>query len=279
MRLLDTVLLSALQGLAEVLPISRSGHGAVARLWLSSDSTASAAAALEGALQLSTAVAAGVVARHRLSAALSEGVRGIARPALFRTSPAARDAAVLALASVMSLVVSALVRPYVEAWRGSPGAVGVGLVTTGVALASVIFAPRPHGDGPSMFGAAAVGVAHGLAVFPGASAVGAALTMMLWLGVKPGRALDLALLISIPGLMASFVQALTGEGAVAVSGDDLTMGTIAMGCVIAFLCAVLAGSALRGLLARRRLAALSLWVIPLGLATLAYARALGRAGA
>jgi undecaprenyl-diphosphatase len=279
MRLVDTVLLSALQGFTEVLPISRSGHGAVARMWLTADGTASA---LEGVLQLSTAVAAGVVARRRLAAALSEGVRGIARPSLFKTSPAARDAAVIVVASVMSFLVGALVRPYVEPFSAAPLAVGLGLVTTGVAIASVAFVPKSHvlkshPEAPSMLGAAAVGVAHGLAAFPGASAVGAALTMLLWLGVKPGRALDLSLLIAIPALAAAFARALASarSAGVGASAEDLPLGTIAMGCVIAFLCATLAGSALRALMARRRLGALALWVIPLGLATLAYARALG----
>jgi undecaprenyl-diphosphatase len=180
------------------------------------------------------------------------------------------------VASVVSLVLGALIRPFMEPFRGAPIAVGVGLVTTGLALASVVFAPKARVEGPSLLGAAALGAVHGLAGFPGASPLGAALTMLLWLGVKPGRALDLSLLISIPGLAAAFIRTLVIEGsASAVSVDELPIGTIAMGCVIAFLCAVLAGSALRGLMARRRLGALALWVIPLGLATIAYARALG----
>jgi undecaprenyl-diphosphatase len=73
----------------------------------------------------------------------------------------------------------------------APIAVGLGLLTTGLALASVVFAPKPRGDafvGLSLPAAAAVGAVHGLAIFPGASAVGAALTLLLWSGVKPARA-------------------------------------------------------------------------------------------
>lgn len=275
MRLLDTVLLSALQGLTEVLPVSRSGHGEVARLWLAPDE---GALLLEGVLQLSTAAAAGVIARKRLAAALSQGVRGIARPVLFRTAPAAQDAAALVIATAVSLTVGALVRPYGEVFRGAPIAVGLGLLTTGCALASVMFAPKPRAEALSMPAMIAVGAAHGLSVFPGASAVGAALTLLLWLGIKPARAVDLALLLSIPSLGVAFARSLT-EVAAYSGGAGLDFGTVAMGCVVAFLSATLAGGALRALLARRRLPTLSLWLIPLGLAMCAYARALGGAGA
>ncbi|NUQ78836.1 MAG: hypothetical protein HUU21_35375 [Polyangiaceae bacterium] len=71
MRLLDTVLLSALQGLTEVLPVSRSGHGAVARLWLTSDE---GALTLEGVLQLSTAAAAAIAASRMRPARIAAAV-------------------------------------------------------------------------------------------------------------------------------------------------------------------------------------------------------------
>jgi undecaprenyl-diphosphatase len=269
MRLVETVLLSALQGVTEVLPVSRSGHAAVARIFLMPGEGASL---LEGVLHLGTAVAIGVLARRRLAEALAEGVRGIARPALFKTSEGAHDAAVLALASFASLLVGALLKPYMEVWGSAPVAVGMGLIVMGIGLASVGLAPRPHRSAPTLGGALAVGVAHGLAAFPGASRVGAALLLLLWLGVKPGRALDLSLLLTAPGLVLAFAQAALGMRGAADAGID--MGTAALGLVIAFVSAAIGAAAIRALLAKRRVGALALWMIPLGLATLAYARAL-----
>ena len=95
------------------------------------------------------------------------------------------------VASIVSIVVGALVRPYLEMWSGAPVAAGLGMVVTGAAGASVSLAPKPHRKAPTLAGAIAVGLVHGAAAFPGASRVGAALTLLLWLGVKPGRALDL----------------------------------------------------------------------------------------
>jgi undecaprenyl-diphosphatase len=175
------------------------------------------------------------------------------------------------------------VAPRVEGLRDAPVAVGLGLLAAGVGLASTLFARRgwpgarlasggAAREAPSIPLAAVVGIAHGLAVFPGASRVGAALTVLLWLGVRADRAVDLALLITVPSLLAAAVHA------GASSHGGVALDALAIGVVIAFLAAQLAASLLRSLVARRRLPALSLWIIPLGLALLAYARALPGSG-
>jgi undecaprenyl-diphosphatase len=112
-------------------------------------------------------------------------------------------------------------------------------------------------------------MAHGAAAFPGASRVGAALTLLLWLGLRPGRALDLALLMTIPSLLATFARAAFGP-----SPSGAPLGVISLGLVIAFVSTAIGVAVLRSLAARRRVGVLALWIIPLGLATIAYARAL-----
>jgi undecaprenyl-diphosphatase len=281
MPLLHLVILAVLQGAAEALPVSPSGHAAVARLWLT---PGAAGPGIEAVLHLATALALGIAARKRLVGALGEGVRAIARPALFQASPGARDAATLVIASAASLATARLVAPRVEALRDAPLAVGLGLLATGVGLASTRWARRGSpgasrdrvaaaADAPSIPLAALAGVAHGLAVFPGASRVGAALTVLFWLGVRPGRAIDLALLITVPSLLVAAAGFTRGAGA---GGIDL--GALTFGLVTAFLATLLATSFLRVLVDRRRLPALALWIIPLALAMLAYARALPGSG-
>jgi undecaprenyl-diphosphatase len=275
MPLFHVAVLAALQGLTEALPVSRSAHQAVARLWLDAGAPATA---LETVLHLGTALGLLAVARRRLLAALAEGVRAIARPSLFISSPAAYDALVLTLATVVSMLTSALATPRVEAWRDSPTVTGLGLCVTGLGLTSIAFAPRlpairagwtgqGRASGPSLAGAVVIGMAHGIAAFPGASRVGAALTLLLWMGVRPGRAVDLAFLLTVPSLLIAFAH---GAGA----RHALDTGTIVLGLVLAFVAVTIASEILRGLLERRRIGALALWTIPLGLAMLAYARAL-----
>lgn len=269
MQLLDTVLLAALHGLTEVLPVSRSGHTAVAGLWFG---PVEAAGALFGVLQLGTALALGAAARARLSDAMSEGVRAIARPSLFRTSDGAKDAAALAVAGATSIAVGAALRPYFEVWSAAPFAVGLGLVVTGLAVASLSRAPSPHRKTLDLKAAFAVGVVHGAAMFPGASRVGAALALLLWFGVRPTRALDLAMLMTIPSLLGAFAASLIAGGPLA--SGLVSFDLVVLGLVVASVSAAIGVSFLRALVMMRRVGALALWIIPLGLATIAYARAL-----
>jgi undecaprenyl-diphosphatase len=265
MPLLQLALLAALAGVTEALPVSASGHAAAARLWLD-------AGAVRGEAFLTLGAALGLLtaARQRLGSALGEGVRAVARPGRLGASTAADDAALLFLSTAVSLPVSAITLPRVQIWAASPTATGLGLVATGLALASTALVLRvPETPmsrrGPTITGALVVGLAHGLAVFPGASRVGAALTVLLWIGVRPARAVDLAFLLSVPALLLAAARG--GHGGVGTS-------TMALTVALAFLGAAVGSEALRGLAARRRIAALALWTLPLGLALLAYAHAL-----
>lgn len=270
MPLLAVAVLAALSGIAEALAVSPSGHAAVARLWIEP-----AGARAEAVIALGTAIGLIVAGWPRLRAALGEGVRAVARPAVFGGSVGAHDARTLLIASGASLAVGLGTVPRAAAWAGSPTAAGLGLCVTGLALGSTWLAPRlgfgeaPRSSpGPSLAGAALVGLAHGLAVFPGASRVGAALTVLLWIGVRPSRAVDLALLLTAPSLLVTFARGAAG---------GLGAGTVALALIITFVTTVLASEGLGALVVRRRQGALALWTIPLGLALLAYARALPHA--
>jgi undecaprenyl-diphosphatase len=278
MPLLHLVVLAVLQGAAEALPVSPSGHAAALRLWLA---PGAAGPGLEAMLHLATALALGIAARKQLASALGEGVRAIARPTLFQASPGARDAAVLVIASAASLGTASLVAPRIAMLSDAPFATGVGLLVTGAGLASTRWARRgwpgarrvdgaaPQ-EAPLIPLAALAGIAHGLAVFPGASRVGAALIVLRWLGVRPSRAVPLALLLTLPSLLLAAARGLAAGAE--LGGID--PGDLALGLVVTFLAALLASGVLFSLVERRRLPALALWIIPLGLALLAYARAL-----
>ncbi|WP_437734083.1 undecaprenyl-diphosphate phosphatase [Sorangium sp. So ce1335] len=268
MGLVDVAVLAAIEGAAQALPISATGHGAAARLWLRA---ADGDAWLSAAQAIAAAAALAVAVRRRLRGALGEGARALARPSLFRTSPPARDAALLALGAAASLLAAAALRPYVALSGRAPLAVGLGLLATGAALATTAVAPRraerTPTDAPSFAGMLAVGAAHGIAALPGGSRVGAALVLLLWLGVRPARAVELALALSIPVLLASGLGEARALGAPA-------SGALLLGLLAAFVGAAAGAAALRALAERRRTAALALWVIPLGLAMVAYAQAL-----
>ncbi|MDI1482266.1 undecaprenyl-diphosphate phosphatase [Polyangium sp. y55x31] len=266
--LAEVVLLAGIQGLAEALPISRSGHDAVARLWLDPGRSA---AALESILHVATASALLVGARRHLVAAVSEGLRAVARPSLVRSSPGAHDAAVLVIAAGTSLLARALAAPYVELWSGAPLAIGFGLVWTGLIVATMSLAPTGRLEAPPLSLAALLGLVHGTGVLPGGSDVGAALVIAMWMGTKPDRALDLSLALTGVTLLVSFVSGLGG-----VAGT-LSIGApaIVFGLLTAFLGATVAIGLARSLLEKHALARLAFWILPLGFATVSYGRSFG----
>ncbi|WP_153824182.1 undecaprenyl-diphosphate phosphatase [Polyangium spumosum] len=265
--LAEVVLLAGIQGLAEALPISRSGHGAALRLWLD---PGPGGAMLESILHVATASALFVGARRLLVAAASEGLRAVARPSLLRSSPGARDAAVLVVAAGTSLLTRALVAPFVELWSGAPIAVGFGLVWTGLVVGTTSLAPVGRAEAPPLSLALLLGLVHGTGALPGGSDVGAALVIALWMGAKPDRALDLALALTGVTLLASFVAGLR----VAPAVPELGAAAIVLGLLTAFLGATVAIGLAKSLLEKHALARLVFWILPLGFATVSYGRSL-----
>ncbi len=271
MHLYQTVRESTLYGLCEILPISYSGHHYLSQLLAQPSSLAQAPqdGALEGIVSAGVALAAGVLARHRLARVLVEGVQAIARPSLFRTTAGGRDAAVLLLAAPISLVLQILSEPILAPWTGSPLAVGAGLLVTGGLLATLAFAPRFYRDQPSPLMAIALGTVAGASIYPGAARMAAMLVLLLQLGHKPAYALDLALMLSLPTLIFIFLRTVMHNG---TGGIDIGMGVL--GCLLSFLAAMLGCALLKALLSRRLVPLLALWLIPLGFSVLAYGRAL-----
>ena len=266
-HLADAVMFAALQGVTTLLPVSASGHQFVAPIWLG---TPRGLTALQALADLGCLVAIVVVVRRRLGRACLEGIRGLLRPAVLQSSAGGRDALAVLVASLVAGGTELLVRPQLTAVNEMPLVAGAGLLLTGLTLASTAFAPPPRQVAPGALGALLVGLAHGLAMVPGMSRIGAAYVALRWLGIGSWRAAEVALMVSVP------VMALQGARLAFVRPDFGALGNaqLALTLVLAFVTASLAASWWKGLCERRESAWLSLWVLPLGLAVLAYGRAL-----
>lgn len=273
MNTLDAVVLSATHGLTALLPLSTSGHALVARMWLSPGPTAPR---LDALLHLATFVALCVATRKNLLAMADGALRALARPSLLSTSAGAQDAIVVALASTTSIVSTVLFSPLVSSWEFAPMAVGFGLLGGAIALGSTSMAPDADGDRPTLWGAALVGTVTALSIAPGQSAIGLALTGLLWLGVKPARALELGLVIAAPLSIWHAIAGFQSEWKAGIASLEPT--AIAVALSVALAASVVGYAALRYVVLHRRLAWLALYLVPLGIATLAYARALDPLG-
>ena len=201
----ETFVLGAVQGLCEFLPVSSSGHLALLqnRLGLGGEGLL----AFDLLLHCATLLAVLIFFRKDLFTLASGWVRGCV----------SRDAqgeegwrygwAILAATAVTGAVALPL-KGVVESAMRSQIAVGGGLlVTAGLLLLVPLF---PERDKKLYLGAALfVGLAQGLAVFPGVSRSGATLAAGLFLGLSVAEAFRFSFLLSIPAILgASLLEGL-----------------------------------------------------------------------
>jgi undecaprenyl-diphosphatase len=261
----EAVLLGTIQGLTEFLPVSSDGHLALAQILFG---VSGSHLTLTVMLHAGTLLATLLVLRARVATAVAEGVRSVVRPARFKETPGGRDALVVILASLPTAMIGFGLRDLVERWTESPLIVGLGFVATAILLISARWAPKGSDETPSMLGALALGIAQGFAVLPGLSRSGSTITLALWLGIKPERAYELSMLMSLPAVTGALLL----EAPKALSSPT-GLGTAAIGSAVAFAVGIVALVILRRVLKRGAFPLFAIWVVPVALATLALARA------
>jgi undecaprenyl-diphosphatase len=261
--LVEAALLGALQGVTEFLPVSSDGHLALAEMLFDVDQ---GGLTLNVMLHAGTLIATCIVLRRRVGAALLEGAHALRRPARLSETPGGRDALTVIVATIPTAVIGLGLRDLVETWTRSPLVVGLGFVMTAILLASTRWVRPGDDEMPGVLGAFLIGIAQGIAVLPGVSRSGSTITLALWLGVRPDRAFELSMLMSLPAVLGAVlleVRHVTASGA----------GAAALGAVVACGTGVAALLALRRVVVRGHFALFALWVLPVAIATLAMARA------
>ncbi len=260
---LDALILGAVQGLTEFLPVSSSGHVALGQRLFGMR---------EGNLTLSVMLHAGtllatiVVLRRRVATVVVDTLAFARDRSPSDARPGARDALVVGLASLPTGVAGLALRDAIERWSGSLSIVGGGFVVTTLLLVSTRFVRASDRPVPTWLGALALGVAQSVALLPGISRSGTTIVAALWLGVRPDRAFELSMLMSLPAVLgATLLEARH------LLSDPSGAGVALAGAGVAFVVGAFALRLLRGLVDRGRLSWFALWVGPVALLTLAVA--------
>lgn len=258
---LSAIILGAIQGVTEFLPVSSDGHLALAEILFK---FGTGGLTFNVLLHGGTLLATAIVLRERLARAVKDGVIALAKPSRFRETQGGRDALVVILASIPTAVIGFSLRDAVESWTEQPLIVGLGFLGTAAVLILSGFAKRGDKDQPSAGGALLIGVAQGLAVLPGLSRSGSTIALAMWLGVKPERAFELSMLMSLPAV----VGAVTLEAPRAFREGGLDSAA-ALGASVALLTGIAALLLLQRVVQKGRFTWFAFWVAPLALATLA----------
>jgi undecaprenyl-diphosphatase len=194
MELAQALLLGLIQGITEWLPISSSGHLALAQHFLGIE----ASVAFDIVLHLGTLLA--VVAYYRNDLlALGAGI-------LARDEKHLRYAGLILLSAIPTAIIGFSMRDFFESMFGSPVAVACALAITGAFL---IISSR-FKTGSKQLGAGSsllIGLAQGIAVAPGISRSGSTIGTALILGVGKEEAARFSFLAAIiPILGAALLE-------------------------------------------------------------------------
>jgi undecaprenyl-diphosphatase len=197
-------LLSVLQGVAEFLPISSSGHLVLGKHLLGLESPG---ARLEVALHVGTLFS--VLAFYR------ESVLRLTKGVFTGCGESWRMAVCIAVSIVPAVLFYLIFRKSIDASFESTRTVGIALLFTGAVLFATRWLPKfpsrggvPEGRGGSITlpRAVLVGIAQAVAILPGVSRSGMTISMARAAGVAPEKAAEFSFLMSLPLIAGAALQ-------------------------------------------------------------------------
>ena len=232
--ILHAIVLGLVQGLAEFLPISSSGHLLLVP-WLfgwNDFDTPAIEKAFDVALHLGTLTAVVAYFRRDLVVYVRDGVSMVVhreRPA----TPDGRLAWLLVLSAIPAAAVGALAENYIDEKLGTPFLIAMSLIVFGVLLA---WADRRAGQRRladyTRRDALSVGTAQILSLNPGTSRSGITMTAARFLGFDRDAAARASFLMAIPvtaGAVAFKLFKLVGDGVPDGLGVPMVVGIVTSG--------------------------------------------------
>ena len=271
--MIEALLLGAIQGLSEFLPISSSGHLALTMHVLGWRDPP-----LVMALVVHLGTLAAVVALYgrELVAAVVGGARllvvafkgpAAARELLSRDEGAAL-ALWIAIATIPTGIIGLLLKDIVVHAAASPHIVGGLLALCGVMLLASRWIPNGQ-EGLTWWRATLVGFAQGLAVLPGLSRSGTTIVVGMALGLRREEAARFSFIASVPAIIGASILELDVR-ALTAAGDEGILYAVAG--ATALIVGYVSLRLLVGLVRRSGLWWFALYMLPLGIATVLFIR-------
>jgi len=269
----EAVVLGLLQGLAEFLPISSSGHLALAQSLFGVEADKVLLFAV--LLHLGTLIAVFVVYWKdiwELIVELCVTIKDLCTGKGLRLEerPVRKLGVMIIVATIPTAVIGLLFNDFFEGLYSSMVAVGIGFLITGVLMFLAEKMGSANRDIRKMNcrNALFIGVLQGIAIYPGISRSGSTLVGGLTTGLKREFAVKFAFLISIPSILGSVVL----EAPKALEGDLDTalLGPILAGMLVAAVSGYFAIKTMIRIVSNKKLSYFSYYVWILGLCTIGY---------
>ncbi len=200
-----TLILGIVQGVAEFLPISSSGHLALLQTFFEFDGAETNLLAFDLLLHCATVLAVLIFFRRDIVLLLSQWFKGLTAKEARGTEGWRYGWAILG-ATLATALIALPLKGAVELAMQSRIAVGAGLLVTAGLLFTVPLLPERQRV-LSFKIALVIGVVQGLAVFPGVSRSGSTIVAGLLMGLAAQEAFRLSFLMSVPAILgAAFLE-------------------------------------------------------------------------
>ena len=213
MSILSAVLLGVIQGVAEFLPISSSGHLAIAQNLLGLKIEGSTDNTFDILLHLGTLIAVFIAYWPDIKDMIREfflGIHDLAKGTTPTPVPPNRRMILLIIIGTLPLFAVVPIKDFVEGLSANTVVVGCALLVTGVLL---FFSDR-HNRGRKNAGSVRlrdvliVGIAQAFATVPGRSRSGTTVSVGCFLGMDRRFALRYSFLMSIPAILGANILSL-----------------------------------------------------------------------
>lgn len=208
MSLLSAILLGLVQGVTEFLPISSSGHLAIAQQLLHTTAGSDVPGFFDVLLHLGTLFAVFVAYWEDIKDMVVElfcGVRDLARHSTPTPVPPARRMILLIIVATLPLFVIVPFEDKIEALSGNLYFVAAALIATGFLLFVSDRVPkgRKTAKNATLKDALAVGIGQAIATCPGISRSGTTITVGCLVGYERSFAVRFSFLMSIPAILGA----------------------------------------------------------------------------
>lgn len=273
MGFIESFFLGVLQGIAEFLPISSSGHLAVAKELLH---LRDVPMFYDIILHIATLLAIFIVYWKTIWRLITTAVRFIFRKTTEADKNDLNFIAAVLIATCFTAVIGFALKDLVE--NLPVKIISLLLIVTGIlllvcdkfaenntVLASV--AVENKNTTIKLRSAVIVGIVQGLAVFPGISRSGSTISAGLLCGIRRSRIAEFSFILSIPSILGAFILDLVGSRTVPL---NVGIGELAVGFIAALLTGIISLKLLTKLLQKAKLKVFSFYLIPLGIILFCY---------
>jgi len=243
MSLLHSVLLGLIQGVAEFLPISSSGHLAIAEHLLGMSGASEIPEFFDVLLHLGTLIAVFAAYWDDIRDMVVEffcGVRDLARHSTPTPVPPARRMILLIIVGTLPLFVILPIKDLVEGLADNMYFVAGALLVTGCLLfvSDRVKKGRKTERSATLVDVLLVGVAQAIATCPGISRSGTTITAGCFVGFERKFAVRYSFLMSIPAILGANILALKDalEAEIVLADVPVYLAGVAVSAIVGYAC-------------------------------------------